>query len=407
MAVPVRLNVYDLINAETKSREIGKDFLELIGMGIYHTGVEIFSEEYSFGMDPTGLRNPKTQGIFSVEPQTADGVFKQSIELGMTTKTKKEIADIIAALRPEWMAASYHLLDRNCCHFTKALVQAIDPAFVSKYPAWANRAAGVGSAVVPEALLNSLTDALAPPPSIPVELINRIDVKWTAGPAPKPIMPWNEPNPGNVTPPPEETASPSSSSFLSRGLNLAGKVASTVATHTTTLASAVKGRIVAYIDKQDREEFAKSFPQLDPNKLMSAYSCSVIHIHRVQRAKIFITESEIALHGPSKLTHIIPISKIGSCQYGVVVPPPSDQKMLPPTFQLVGSDRNGMPLSPPNALLFFDASGTSFSPVFNMSFVGSIGKVGSHKHSTVVSAMRYCDAAWRMEHQNGPANCLS
>jgi hypothetical protein len=414
MTAPVRLNVYDLINSETKTREIGKDILERIGMGIYHTGVEVYGEEYSFGMDPTGLRNPNTQGIFAVEPHTADGVYKQTIQLGFTSKSKAEILSIVESLKPQWMAASYHLLDRNCCHFTKAFAAAIDPAFADAYPAWANRAAGVGSAVVPEALLRSLTELLAPPPSIPSELINKVHQKWTAGPAPRPIPPWTEIDPSKMTPPPEDLVAPdaakppgapsaSSSSLLGRGLSLAGRVASTVITHSTNIASAVKGRIVRYIDESDREEFSRVFPQLDASLLLSAYSCHVIHIHRVQRAKLFITEKEIALHGPSKLAHIMPFSVIGSCQYGAVVPPPPDQKMLPPAFQLIGSDGNGMPSAAaglPSALLFFDVTGSSFTPVFDLSFIGALGKIGSHKHSTVVSAMKYCDMGWRSVHQN-------
>lgn len=59
----VYLNVYEL-----ESFEGANKYLVPLGFGAYHSGVEIFGREYSFGYGDTS-----ESGIFSIEPKTAPG----------------------------------------------------------------------------------------------------------------------------------------------------------------------------------------------------------------------------------------------------------------------------------------------------------------------------------------------
>lgn len=65
-AEPVFLNVYDL--------HPGNDYLYSVGLGAYHSGVEVYGVEYSFGSGG---------GVFPGEPRNAPGAkFRESIRLG-------------------------------------------------------------------------------------------------------------------------------------------------------------------------------------------------------------------------------------------------------------------------------------------------------------------------------------
>ncbi|CAE6120206.1 unnamed protein product [Arabidopsis arenosa] len=71
-SVPVYLNVYDLtpING----------YAYWLGLGIYHSGVEVHGVEYGFG-----AHEHSTTGIFEVEPKQCPGfTFRKSILIGRT-----------------------------------------------------------------------------------------------------------------------------------------------------------------------------------------------------------------------------------------------------------------------------------------------------------------------------------
>jgi hypothetical protein len=104
---------------------------ELAGLGgAYHVGVEILSLEWSFGWSPEGT------GVHNVYAGCSEsGIFKERVVLGQTSCTPHAILDILGALREEWSGSSYHLLKRNCAHFSMELVQRLR---VREFPEWVN-----------------------------------------------------------------------------------------------------------------------------------------------------------------------------------------------------------------------------------------------------------------------------
>ena len=94
--------------------------MDALGIGIYHTGVEVYGVEYAFG-GREGC-NADLVGIASMPPRSARAKFREAIFLGHTQLSAVETRLLIKAIGPEWKAASYHLLQRNCNHFSQVML---------------------------------------------------------------------------------------------------------------------------------------------------------------------------------------------------------------------------------------------------------------------------------------------
>ncbi|CAG0914954.1 unnamed protein product [Notodromas monacha] len=154
---PVMLNVYDMlwINEYTTS----------IGLGVFHSGVEVYGmgtfcsslcvlikslngyscpTEYSFGGHPY----PFT-GIFGCPPKDAASLgeqfkFKESILMGYTDLSEDDVHNLIQSMGAEYTGNKYHLVNKNCNHFSGSLIQIL----VNKdIPTWVNRLAHFSSCV--------------------------------------------------------------------------------------------------------------------------------------------------------------------------------------------------------------------------------------------------------------------
>jgi hypothetical protein len=69
----VIINVYDI---QKTCNTRGAD---MIGLGIYHTGVEIYGVEYAFG----GNTTVRSTGVYQISPRSHQSFsFKYSIDLG-------------------------------------------------------------------------------------------------------------------------------------------------------------------------------------------------------------------------------------------------------------------------------------------------------------------------------------
>ncbi|KAK3729141.1 hypothetical protein QZH41_017393 [Actinostola sp. cb2023] len=131
---PVVLNVYDMywINNYTFN----------IGLGVFHSGVVIHGREYAYGGHPYNW-----SGVFDMYPKTTellgpDFKFRETIKLGVTEFTEDELNDIIREMGSRYTGQSYHLVDKNCNHFTSELAQVLCGKNI---PNWVNRLANAGS----------------------------------------------------------------------------------------------------------------------------------------------------------------------------------------------------------------------------------------------------------------------
>ncbi|KAL0230079.1 hypothetical protein PCE1_003641 [Barthelona sp. PCE] len=139
----VYLNVYNLTNANR--------VLQKLGIGAFHTAIEVFDSEFAFGGHAYSIT-----GIFSTKPKCPPGLvtFNRSIYLGRTELSKLNVLEMVSALGKSWLGNSYHLLDRNCNHFSQIL------AFIltgRNTPDWINRITKLGSAfrwAIPNRLLS-------------------------------------------------------------------------------------------------------------------------------------------------------------------------------------------------------------------------------------------------------------
>jgi hypothetical protein len=141
MNTQVVLHIYDLGQGYTN--EIGHPF----GLGFYHTGLQIYDCEFSYGAN----------GAFTNEPQRAYGViFRESRIVGVTDKSPSQIQQLAAQVAAEFDKEGYHFRQRNCNHYSKALAESI-LGKQCKYPNWVNRMAQIGnklSFMIPDRSLN-------------------------------------------------------------------------------------------------------------------------------------------------------------------------------------------------------------------------------------------------------------
>ncbi|CUG87852.1 Hypothetical protein, putative [Bodo saltans] len=175
---PMVLNVYNL----QRPKKAGDQSVnQMLGFGFYHSGLEIFGKEWSFGGNP--MAEPGQSGIFAAVPKMVlpKDQFHESVTLGLlpTSFTEQSLFAIINELQKDWAAVSYHLLAHNCNHFTQALHDAIVGAVTIQrkvdIPSYVNRAARVADFFVPDALYQSMMKRVpqsngsggmhAPPPS--------------------------------------------------------------------------------------------------------------------------------------------------------------------------------------------------------------------------------------------------
>nr|XP_027194330.1 deubiquitinase DESI2-like [Dermatophagoides pteronyssinus] len=157
---PVYLNVYDMASINQYSSSLG--------IGIYHTGVEVFDSEYAYGGHPLDF-----SGIFEIEPKDVIALgeetfkFKKSILIGHTDFQREDVRQIIKEFGKEFKGDKYHLLHKNCNHFSDSFLKYLCG---KPLPPWINRLAYLSTCVpflercipkeflIPIALENSMRD---------------------------------------------------------------------------------------------------------------------------------------------------------------------------------------------------------------------------------------------------------
>lgn len=127
--VPVVVNVYDM-SEQNK-------WLYCLGIGIYHSAVEIHGVEYAFG-----AHDFQTSGIFATHPREAPGEveWRTGIAVGETDLSPQEVQQLVRHLGHHYLGTSYHLLQMNCNHFTSDFCFELCH---KRPPSWINRLAGM------------------------------------------------------------------------------------------------------------------------------------------------------------------------------------------------------------------------------------------------------------------------
>jgi len=141
--IKVFLNIYDLNPLN--------NYLHPFGLGAYHTSIQFFDTEFSFG-----FHGGSHSGVYETEPrQSCDGRFRQSISLGTTLLSIEEILDAIEELKIEYIGCSYNLFTKNCNHFTNDLCKKL---MKRPIPSYLNRLAAISYYVrcfVPRSLVDT------------------------------------------------------------------------------------------------------------------------------------------------------------------------------------------------------------------------------------------------------------
>jgi len=152
--VPVTLNVYWQRSVAFDSqgrvvRRMGDELtwgMQLVKdiLGVYHVGVEVHGDEYTFGTyhAPSSKQiGDERSGVCRHDPQRPGPqfVFKRGHSMGTTVKRRSEVEDICAELgRVSYGRASYNRIHNNCVDFTRALCERLVSADI---PLWCYRGA--------------------------------------------------------------------------------------------------------------------------------------------------------------------------------------------------------------------------------------------------------------------------
>ncbi|OTF76936.1 desumoylating isopeptidase 2-like protein, partial [Euroglyphus maynei] len=114
----VKLNVYGIpmINM----------MINFAGLGIYHTGVEVYDREWAYGGYPLPIssifRMNRPKDLASLSRISGHLQFEETILIGHTHYTLNEIEQIITKMgEKDYIGTKYHLLHRNCNTFSNEL----------------------------------------------------------------------------------------------------------------------------------------------------------------------------------------------------------------------------------------------------------------------------------------------
>ncbi|KAK9109976.1 hypothetical protein Sjap_018036 [Stephania japonica] len=105
--VLVYLNFYDLYPINGSIYWLG------LGLGLYHSGIQVHGVEYEFGG-----HDSRSAGIFKGKPRECPELtFRKSILIGRTDLGPHEVHNFMEELSKSYTRTSYNLITKNCNHF--------------------------------------------------------------------------------------------------------------------------------------------------------------------------------------------------------------------------------------------------------------------------------------------------
>lgn len=142
---PVYVNVYDLTEYN--------QYMYWIGLGIYHSGLEVHGVEYAFG-----AHDYPSSGVFEVDPRNTPGfTYRTTLLMGATPLGPREFRAFLERAAERYTGDSYHLIAKNCNHFTSEMCARL---LGRELPGWVNRLAHIGwlfNCLLPEGLRVDVT----------------------------------------------------------------------------------------------------------------------------------------------------------------------------------------------------------------------------------------------------------
>jgi len=397
--IPVTLHVYNLISDDGGTKEAAREIITFIGMGVFHTGIEVYGGEWSFGGDFSGKNDPETDGVFCVdEPKTCLDTYKESFELGTTTLSQVQFMDLIKQLKIRWKAITYHILNHNCNCFTYELAGQLAPggALQAKFPKWVNRAATVGDYVVPGPVIKKIMQLANPPGPVPegVQVTVSVDKIPKPGEKSGPTPTQIREHDAAVEKKPEEKKG----GLMGLGMGLLAKGADLVMQGVEVVDATVRSTVEA----EQLKKYKKMFPSASET-FVAYYTCKVPYVNSVCEAQVFITDKVLYVGGDRNLSSVLPYSQIASIRLGVYIKNELSPQ-IPPTFELIKVDANGTPLTTqePTTLMIY----TIQKELLTLYKFGGVGaaldnqiatRIGttSAKMSPLMRAFSYLDSGWR------------
>mmetsp|Transcript_55751 Transcript_55751/g.155396 ORF Transcript_55751/g.155396 Transcript_55751/m.155396 type:complete len:245 (+) Transcript_55751:1624-2358(+) len=124
---PVTLRVYDV----TCNPKINKanNVLRVIGAGAYHTAVEVYGREWSYGATLTD-----STGVFWCEPcQCCAHTYREAVDMGVAELSQEAVDALLTEMCYEWRGTEYDLLRKNCCHFSDEFCERLGVGGIPTY----------------------------------------------------------------------------------------------------------------------------------------------------------------------------------------------------------------------------------------------------------------------------------
>eukprot|EP00928_Gymnodinium_smaydae_P072183 TRINITY_DN55595_c0_g1_i1.p1 TRINITY_DN55595_c0_g1~~TRINITY_DN55595_c0_g1_i1.p1 ORF type:complete len:249 (-),score=54.73 TRINITY_DN55595_c0_g1_i1:26-772(-) len=131
----VWLHVYDL---DSMTKTLNEFVLKQANLGAFHCGVEVLDYEWFFAWGDSD-----EPGIVFHSPRAHEvHIYRESVCMGETPFSEREIDKVICDLMDAWPSNSYHPISRNCITFAEEFTRMLEVP--EPFPPWIRGAADVG-----------------------------------------------------------------------------------------------------------------------------------------------------------------------------------------------------------------------------------------------------------------------